>query len=156
VNSGTFNVTYGSFELAAKDFVNAPGSKMLVNDDSGLSAAGNFQNYGSFELGAGNRASVAGNYSQAPGASFAVGAGAEGNTFTAGSLSVSGTAYLGGALIVNKMAGLKVATGDTASIVTAHALSGRFRPVSGLSGGRTALQVSYSPGVVTLAVPKAA
>jgi adhesin HecA-like repeat protein len=153
VNSGTFNVTYGSFELAAHDFVNAAGSKMLVNDDSGISASGNFHNDGSFELGAGNRAAVAGNYSQASGASFAVGA--AGNNFSVGSLSVGGTASLSGALIVNKMAGLKVATGDAASVVTAHAVSGRFKPVSGLTGGGSALQISYSPGAVTLALPKA-
>ena len=62
------------------------GGKMLVNGDSGISASGNFHNYGSFELGAGNRASVAGNYSQASGASFAVGA--AGDNFSVGSLSV--------------------------------------------------------------------
>ena len=146
--------TYGSFELAAQDFVNAPGSKVLVNDDSGMSASGNFHNYGSFELGAGNRASVAGSYSQGSGASFAVGA--AGNNFSLGSLSVGGAASLGGALIVNKMAGLKVAANDTASVITAHAVSGRFKPVSGLSGGGTALQVSYSSGAVTLQVPKVA
>jgi hypothetical protein len=155
VNSGTFNVTYGSFELAAQDLVNAPGGKMLVNGDSDLSASGNLHNYGSFELGADNRASVAGNYSQVSGASFAIGAGAQGNTFIAGSLSVSGTAYLGGALTVNKMAGLKVATGDSASVLTAHAVSGRFKPVYGLSGRGPALQLSYGPGTVTLEVPKA-
>ena len=58
VNSGTFNVTCGSFGLTAQDFVNAAGGKILVNGDSGISASGNFNNYGSFELGAGNRASV--------------------------------------------------------------------------------------------------
>jgi hypothetical protein len=73
VNSRPFNVTYGSFELAAHDYVNAPGSKMLVNGDSGISASGNFHNDGSFELGAGIRASVAGSYSQVAGASFTVG-----------------------------------------------------------------------------------
>jgi hypothetical protein len=152
VNSGTFDVTYGSFELAAHDFVNSPGSKMLVNGDSGISASGNFHNYGSFELGAGNRASVAGSYWQVAGASFAVGA--AGGNFSVGSLSVDGAASLGGALIVNKMAGLKVAAGDTAAVITAHALSGRFKPVSGLSGGGSSLQIGYSSGAVTLALPK--
>ena len=75
VNSGTLNVTCGSFELAAQDVVNAAGGKILVNGDSGISAPGNFHNYGSFELGAGNRASVSGNYSQASGGTFAVDAG---------------------------------------------------------------------------------
>ena len=69
---------------------------------------------------------------------------------------MSGTASLGGALIVNKMAGLKVATGDSASVITAHAVSGRFKPVSGLSGGHPVLQLSYSPTAVVLAPPKAA
>jgi hypothetical protein len=82
--------------------------------------------------------------------------GAAGNNFSVGSLSVGGTASLGGALIVTRMAGLKVATGDAASVLTAHALFGRFKPVSGLSGGGSPLQISYSPGTVTLAVPKAA
>ena len=77
VNSGTLNVTDGSFELAAQDFVNAAGGKMLVNGDSGISASGNFHNYGSFELGAGNRASVAGNYSQVPGGELRRGCGRE-------------------------------------------------------------------------------
>ncbi len=82
--------------------------------------------------------------------------GAAGNNFSLGSLSVGGAASLGGALIVNKMAGLKVAANDTASVITAHAVSGRFKPVSGLSGGGTALQVSFSSGAVTLQVPKVA
>jgi hypothetical protein len=154
VNSGTLNVTYGSFELAAQDFVNAPGSKVLVNEDSGIAASGNFHNYGSFELGAGNRASVSGDYSQASGASFVVDAG--GDNFSVGSLSVGGTASLGGALNVNELAGLKVVAGDSASLVTAHALSGRFKPVSGLSSGHPVLQLSYSPTAVVLAPPKAA
>jgi hypothetical protein len=154
INSGTFNVTYGSFGVTAQDFVNAPGGKILVNGDSGISASGNFNNYGSFELGAGNRSSVAGNYSQASGASFVVDAG--GDNFSVGSLSVGGTASLGGALIVNKLAGLKVAAGDSASIVTAKALSGKFKPVSGLSGEGAVLQLTYSPTAVTLAPPKAA
>ena len=154
VNSGTLNVTYGSFGLAAQDFINAAGGKLLVNGDSGISASGSFHNYGSFELGAGNKASVAGSYSQVPGATFTVGA--AGNDFAVGSLSVTGTASLGGALIMNKIAGLKVATGDTASVITAHAVSGRFKPVSGLSGGGTRLQVSYSSSAVTVAGPKVA
>jgi hypothetical protein len=154
VNSGTFNITDGSFEVMAKDFVNAAGGKILVNGDSGISASGNFNNYGTFELGAGNRSSVAGNYSQASGASFVVGAG--GDNFSVGSLSVGGTVSLAGALIVNKLAGLKVAAGDSASVITAHALSGRFKPVSGLSSGGSVLQLTYSPIAVTLAPPKAA
>jgi len=154
VNSGTLNVTGGSFQLAAPDVVNAAGGKILVNGDSGISAAGNFHNYGSFELGAGNRASVSGNYSQVPGGSFVVDAG--GDNFSVGSLSVGGTASLGGALIVNQLAGLKVAAGSSASLVTAHALSGRFKPVSGLSSGHPVLQLSYSPTAVVLAAPKAA
>jgi hypothetical protein len=153
VNSGTFNVTYGSFGVTAKDFVNAAGGKILVNGDSGVSVSGNFNNYGSFELGAGNRSSVAGNYSQASGASLVVDAG--GDNFSVGSLSVGGTASLGGALVVNKLAGLKVAAGGSASVITAHALSGRFKPVSGLSSGGNALQLTYSPIAVTLAPPKA-
>jgi hypothetical protein len=40
VNSGTLNVTYGSFGLAAQDFVNAAGGKLLVNGDSAISASG--------------------------------------------------------------------------------------------------------------------
>jgi hypothetical protein len=154
VNSGTLNVTGGSFELAAQNFVNAPGGEILVNDDSGISASGNFHNYGSFELGAGNRASVSGDYSQSSGASFVVDAGGE--NFSVGSLSVDGTASLGGTLIVNELAGLKVVAGGSASLVTAHALSGRFKPVSGLSSGHPVLQLSYSPTAVTLAPPKAA
>jgi len=154
VNSGTFNITDGSFEVTAKDFVNAAGGKILVNGDSGISASGNFNNYGTFELGAGNRSSVAGNYSQASGASFVVGAG--GDNFSVGSLSVGGTVSLAGALIVNKLAGLNVAAGDSASVITAHALSGRFKPVSGLSSGGSVLQLTYSPIAVTLAPPKAA
>jgi len=55
------------FRGDGKDFVNAAGGKILVNGDSGISASGNFNNYGTFELGAGNRSSVAGNYSQASG-----------------------------------------------------------------------------------------
>ena len=70
--------------------------------------------------------------------------GAAGNNFMQGSLSVGGAASLGGALIVNKMAGLKVAANDTTSVITAHAVSGRFKPVSGLSGGGTALQVGLA------------
>jgi hypothetical protein len=154
VNSGTFNVTYGNFGLTAQDFVNAPGGKFLVNGDTALSASGNFNNYGSFELGAGVRSSVAGSYSQASGASFVVDAG--GNNFSVGSLSVGGTASLGGALIIDQLAGLKVATGDSASVITAHALSGRFKPVSGLSSGHTVLRLSYSPTAATLAPPKSA
>jgi hypothetical protein len=69
---------------------------------------------------------------------------------------VSGTASLGGALIMNKIAGLKVVSGDTVSVITAHAVSGRFKPVSGLSGGGTRLQVSYSSNAATVAVPKVA
>jgi hypothetical protein len=154
VNSGTFNVTDGSFGVTARDFVNAAGGKILVNGDSGISVSGNFNNYGTLELGAGNRSSVAGDYSQASGASFVVGAG--GDNFSVGSLSVGGTASLAGALIVNKLAGLKVAAGDSASVITAHALSGRFKPVSGLSSGGSVLQLTYSPIAVTLAPPKAA
>ncbi len=151
VNSGTLNVTGGGFQLAAPNFVNTRGAKLLVNDDSGLSASGNFNNYGSFELGAGNRASVAGNFSQLPGATFTLVA--AGANFTVGSLSVGGTASLGGALKVARSAGLKVVPGDTAAVVTAHTLSGRFKPVTGLSGRGPALHVSYGPGTVTLALP---
>jgi hypothetical protein len=154
VNSGTFNVTYGSFGVTAQDFVNAVGGKILVNGDSGISASGNFNNYGTFELGAGNRSSIGGNYSQASGASFVLDVG--GDNFSVGSLSVGGTASLGGAMIVDRLAGLKVATGDSASVITAKAISGRFKPVSGLSSGHTVLQVSYSPTTVTLAPPKGA
>ena len=154
VNSGTFNVTSGNFGLTAQDFVNAPGGRILVNGDSAMSASGNFNNYGSFELGAGVRNSVAGNYSQTSGASLVVDAG--GNNFSVGSLSVGGTASLGGALIVDQLAGLKVAAGDYASILAAHALSGRFKPVSGLASGHIVLQLSYSPTAVTLAPPKSA
>ncbi|MGD0809185.1 MAG: hypothetical protein ABSA91_05675 [Acidimicrobiales bacterium] len=154
VNSGTFNVTYGNFGVTAGDFVNAPGGRFLVNGDTAVSASGSFSNEGSFELGAGDRSSVAGNYSQAPGASLVVDAG--GDNFSVGSLSVGGTASLGGALVVNQLDGLKVATGDSASVITAHALSGRFKPVSGLSRGRNVLQLSYSPTAVTLAPPKPA
>ena len=81
---------------------------------------------------------------------------AGGDNFSVGSLSVGGTASLGGALIVNQLAGLKVAAGSSASLVTAHALSGRFKPVSGLSSGHPVLQLSYSPTAVVLAPPKAA
>jgi hypothetical protein len=154
VNSGTFNVTYGSFGVTAQDFVNAVGGRILVNGDSGISASGNFNNFGTFELGAGNRSSIAGNYSQASGASFVLDVG--GDNFSVGSLSVGGTASLGGAMIVDRLAGLKVATGDSASVITAKAISGRFKPVSGLSSGHTVLQVSYSPTAVTLAPPKGA
>jgi hypothetical protein len=154
VNSGTFNVTSGNFGLTAQDFVNAPGGRILVNGDSAMSASGNFNNYGSFELGAGVRNSVAGNYSQTSGASLVVDAG--GNNFSVGSLSVGGTASLGGALIVDQLAGLKVAAGDYASILAAHALSGRFKPVSGLASGHIVLQLSYSPTAVTLVPPKSA
>jgi hypothetical protein len=154
VNSGTFNVTDGNFGITAQDFVNGPGGKILVNGDSGISASGNFNNYGTFELGAGNRSSVAGNYSQVSGASLVVDAG--GANFSVGSLSVGGTASLGGALIVNKLAGLKVAAGGSTSVITAKALSGRFKPVSGLSSGGNVLQLTYSPSAVTLAPPKAA
>src|SRR5208282_2072547 len=35
VNSGTLNVTGGSFELAAQDVVNAAGGKIMVNGNSG-------------------------------------------------------------------------------------------------------------------------
>ena len=73
-----------------------------------------------------------------------------------GSLSVTGTASLGGGLIIQQIAGLKVVTGDTASVITAHVVSGRFKRVSGLSGGGTRLQVSYSSSTVTVAVPKVA
>jgi hypothetical protein len=48
------------------------------------------------------------------------------------------------------MAGLKVTTGDTASVVTAHAVTGRFKPVSGLVGAGPALVISYGPAAVTL------
>jgi hypothetical protein len=154
VNSGTFNVTYGNFGVKAQDFVNAAGGKFLVNGDTGVSASGNFNNYGSFELGAGVRSSVAGHYLQASGGSFVLDV--AGDNFSVGSLSVGGTASLGGSLIVNKLAGLKVAAGDSASVITAHALSGKFNPVSGLSSGGTVLQLSYSPTAVTLAPPKAA
>jgi hypothetical protein len=154
VNSGTFNVTYGNFGITAQDFVNAAGGRSLVNGDTAVSASGNFNNYGTFELGAGDRSSVAGNYSQASGASFVLDAG--GANFSVGSLSVGGTASLGGALIVNKLAGLKVAAGGSATVITAHALSGRFKPVSGLSSGGTVLQLSYSPNALILAPPKAA
>jgi hypothetical protein len=154
VNSGTVSVADGSFGVTAQDFVNAPGAKILVNGDSGISVSGNFNNEGTFELGAGNRSSVAGNYSQALGASLVVDAG--GANFSVGSLSVGGTASLGGALIVNKLAGLKVPAGSSVSVITAKALSGRFKPVSGLSSGGAALQISYSATAVTLAPPKAA
>jgi outer membrane autotransporter protein len=140
--------------VTAQDFVNAVGGKILVNGDSGISASGNFNNYGTFELGAGNRSSIGGNYSQASGASFVLDVG--GDNFSVGSLSVGGTASLGGAMIVDRLAGLKVATGDSASVITAKAISGRFKPVSGLSSGHTVLQVSYSPTTVTLAPPKGA
>jgi hypothetical protein len=154
VNSGTFDITYGNFGLSAQDFVNAPGGRFLVTGDTGLSASGNFNNYGTFELGAGDMSSVSGNYSQTSAGSFVLDAG--GGNFSVGSLSVGGTASLGGALIVNKLAGLKVAAGDSASVITAHALSGKFKTVSGLSSGGNVLQVSYSPTAVTLAPPKTA
>jgi hypothetical protein len=154
VNSGTVSVADGSFGVTAQDFVNAPGGKILVNGDSGISVSGNFNNEGTFELGAGNRSSVAGNFSQALGASLVVDAG--GANFSVGSLSVGGTASLGGALIVNKLAGLKVPAGSSVSVITAKALSGRFKPVSGLSSGGAALQISYRATAVTLAPPKAA
>jgi hypothetical protein len=147
VNTGSLDDTGGSLNLTAQDFVNAPNGKVMVSSDGGFSSSGNFRNDGDLDLGPGNKLSVAGNYSQAPGGALGLGAG---GSFSVGSVSVGGTAGLGGALAVDRMAGLKVTTGDTASVVTAHAVAGRFKPVSGLVGPGPALVISYGPAAVTL------
>jgi hypothetical protein len=152
VNTGSVDDTGGSLNLTAPDFVNGPGGKVVVTNDGGFSSSGNFRNDGDVDLGPGNRLSVAGNYSQAPGAALGLGAG---GNFSVGSVSVGGTANLGGALAVGKVAGLKVGPGATASIVTAHAVAGRFKPVSGLGGTGAALVLSYGPMAVTLGPGKA-
>ncbi|HMK98514.1 MAG TPA: hypothetical protein VK425_13260 [Acidimicrobiales bacterium] len=153
VNSGLVDVTGGTMNITAADFVNAPGGKVVVESDGAVSGSGNLRNDGSLEIGPGNRVSVSSNYSQATAADLAVSAA---GAFSAGSLSADGTADLGGALTVDKLAGLKVAPGDTAQIVTAHALAGRFKTVAGLAGPGPALAITYGPTAITLEPYKAA
>ncbi len=143
-------MTGGSLEMTAPDFVNAYGSHIAVNGDSGISDSGNMANRGTIDLGAGNRASVSDRYSQSAGGDLTV---AVAGGFTAGSLSVAGGASLDGTLTVDKMAGLEVQRGDTAQVLTAHTISGRFRPVRGLGRPGPDLAIVYADGTVTLEPP---
>ncbi|HTV11346.1 MAG TPA: hypothetical protein VME20_05725 [Acidimicrobiales bacterium] len=151
-NAGTIDATGGPVDLAGANFVNAASGKVALTDDGAFSSSGSFRNEGSLTLGPGNGISVGGNFSQVVGASLVVGAG---GNFSLGGISVTGTAYLGGALTIAKMAGLKVASGDTANIVSAHTISGRFRPVVGLGRPGPALVLTYNPTAATVAPPAA-
>ena len=143
VNSGDIDVTDGSLEMTAPDFVDAPGSHIAVIGDSGISDSGNMANHGSIGLGPGNRVSVSGDYSQSATGDLTV---AVAGSFSTGTLSVGGHASLGGALTVEKIAGLKVQSGDMAQLLTAHTISGRFRPVRGLGRPGPDLAIVYAPG----------
>ncbi len=150
VNAGQVDVTGGSLQMTAPDFVNAPHGRVVVSSDGGLSDSGDLSNQGSVEIGPGNRFSVLGNYSQSAGGDLAV---AAAGSFAVGYLSVGRTASLGGTLTIEKMPGLKVQKGSTAPLVTAHTIAGRFRPVRGVDGPGPALAVVYAPGTVTLEPP---
>lgn len=154
-NSGVIDLTNGSVGFDTPSFVNA-GGKVIITGDTGISVPKDFTNNGSFILGPGNKASVGGNYVQGPAGSLDLALGMNGTSLAVGSVGVGGDAHLGGALNFTKVAGFKPQVGVSGPIVTAHALSGRFGPVTGTGDGSgLATVVTYGLTSVTVEVSKA-
>lgn len=150
-NTGTIEASGGALSLSGANFVNSSMGKVVIDGGGSFSASGNFHNDGSISVGPGNNLSVGGNFSQTIGARLWVDAG---GNFSLGTVSATGTAYLGGALTIVKQAGLKVASGDAVNIISAHARSGRFGTVSGLAPPGPVLALTYSPTAATVGLAK--
>ena len=152
VNRDTFVVTNGDLQLSAPVFINAPGASVVVNGNSAITGTGSFTNGGRLELGAGERLSVGGGFTQSGGGALQL---SVGNGFTTGSLAVTAHASLAGSLSIKRATGFKAQLTDAPQIVTAHSISGKFARVSGLNDGAGLSTVlAYAPTSVTLEVRK--
>ena len=132
VNRGTLAVTNGDLQLSAPVFINAPGASVVVNGNSAITGTGSFTNGGRLELGAGERLSVGGGFTQSGGGALQL---SVENGFTTGSSAVTAHASLAGSLSIKRATGFKAQLTDAPQIVTAHSISGKFARVSGLNDG---------------------
>ena len=111
-------------------------------------------NYGSLQLGPTSCALVTGDFAQNASGSLDISI-AGPSKF--GSVEVSGQANLAGGLDIDKLPSYAAHVGDTQQIVTAKAVAGNFRNVSGTSDGpHLGSAVRYSARSVTLKVQKTA
>jgi hypothetical protein len=164
VNTGAVNDYSGDLEVSAPPtsesrqpptvFVNAATGHILAKEaDAGVMVTGNLSNYGSVQLGP-NRLSVTGNYVQTASGSLELAIVGPDNF---GFVTVDGRATLGGALTIGKLASYTAHSGDSQQILTAHTVSGTFRPTRVPEDGPGLVtKVDYGAGGVTLEVQKGA
>jgi hypothetical protein len=154
-NHGILKVDTSGILAIDTSFCTNDGS-ITAADIGNLSAAGDFSNSGSLDVGPGSVFAITGGFTQGSSGSLEIGlAGTDPTMF--GEVQVGGAASLGGTLDVNLVNGFSPAVGNSFEILTFASHSGNFATSNGLDlgNGRTLnpLFASGNLSLLTVATP---